>query len=61
MNKSIWSITRKLINTNGNTDEIFSSVNYNEFYRRKYTERITVEKKEIKTKPKSKMMCHLYQ
>jgi len=31
------STTRKLINTNGNTEGIFSSVNVNGFYRRKYS------------------------
>jgi hypothetical protein len=29
--------TRKLTNTNRNIDEIFPSVNYNEFYWRKYS------------------------
>ena len=31
------STTRKLINTNVNIDEIFLSVNYSEFYRKKYS------------------------
>jgi hypothetical protein len=56
---------RKLINTNKNTDEIFSSVNYIEFYRRKYSLGIYRgnygEKKRIKTKQKNMMTCHLYQ
>ena len=29
--------TRKLINTNGNIDEIFSLINYSEFYQQKYS------------------------
>jgi hypothetical protein len=29
--------TRKLINTNENIDEIFSLINYSEFYQQKYS------------------------
>jgi len=48
--------TRKLINTNKNTDGIFPSVNYREFYQWKYSLSIYRgnygEKKKIKTKQK---------
>jgi hypothetical protein len=35
--KNKKNTTRKLINTNGNTDENIPSVNCNEFYRKKYS------------------------
>jgi hypothetical protein len=54
-----------LINTNGNTEGIFPSVNFRgilptENIPSVYTEGITVEKK-IKTKQKKMMTCHFYQ
>jgi len=65
--------TRKSINTNGNTEKIFPSVNCLDIFVGKlprdftdgnilsvYTEGITV-KKNIKTKQKKMMTCHFYQ
>jgi uncharacterized phage-associated protein len=48
--------TRKLINTNGNTDGIFSSVNFREI--------LPTElpwEKILKQSKKKKMTCHFYQ
>lgn len=54
--------TRKLKNTNGNTDVMFPSLNYNEFYGQKYSlgkyQGNYNEKKRIKAELKSIITCY---
>jgi hypothetical protein len=63
-NKKVFT-TRKLINTNGNTDGIFSSVNFRgilptEIFPRYIPTELPWEKK-LKQSKKKKMTCHFYQ